>query len=139
MSKRIGSDIERLWIWITLILIDFESIEMWITIQYPLSFYVGSDSFRYWFQMKMALLWTTLNHLKWKSSEFKLVYMRIWMFDLVNWLVILIINGLVNYNIIRKEKVNFINAHQTKFDNDKILAVWRLQFHLLILVRLESK
>ena len=45
------------------------------------------------------------------------------MFDLVNWLVILIINGLVNYNIIRKEKVNFINAHQTKFDNDKILAV----------------
>ena len=40
----------------------------------------------------------------------------------INWLVILIINGLVNYNIIRKEKVNFTNAHQTKFDNDKILA-----------------
>ena len=57
----------------------------------------------------------------------------------INWLVILIINGLVNYNIIRKEKVNFINAHQTKFDNDKILAAWQLQFHLLNLVRLESK
>ena len=40
----------------------------------------------------------------------------------INWLVILVINGLVNYNIIRKEKVNFTNAHQTKFDNDKILA-----------------
>ena len=45
ISEKVGSDMERLWIWMTSSSIDFESRN-----SISESFYIGSVSFRYWFQ-----------------------------------------------------------------------------------------
>ena len=56
MSERGGSDMERLKIWI------FNRFWVDLEIHHSISesLYVGSVSFRHWFKIKMAWVWTTL-------------------------------------------------------------------------------
>ena len=49
MSEKVGSDIQRRWNSMMNFLIDYESIEDDVILNWE-SFYVGSDSFRHWFQ-----------------------------------------------------------------------------------------
>jgi len=60
MSERVGSDIERLWIWMTSSSVDFESIYKFIILFYRRS--MSDPTFSdIDFKNKMAWVWTTLN------------------------------------------------------------------------------
>ena len=69
MSKRVGSDIERLWIWMTISLIDFESL-----LKFIILFQSRSKSDPTLFDIdcknKIALVWTTLYEIIWNPYFF---------------------------------------------------------------------